>query len=306
MQVRGRARAVGHVLSSAQTDARPPRPPVVQPRERNIMDQRLLEQRLWDSHGVRSVRATLAQVSAAGRVDEATGALRLRPLGAEGAGEVEGEEAEVSVAYFRCGYTPADYPSESEWAARALIEHSAAVKCPTVAYHLAGTKRVQQVRASRERQALCGALNADVLCLRHWLPLEHSSGLCRQRRPHSCAVALLDSGVSTLQRGMQRLCVRRRFPCCRPLNDSPLPLPRRRLPLSPVLSRNPIASLSSRSARAAATTSMGPTSPLPSRRVALVRLNSLPTRSWSGSSRAPRRPSLSLLAARQPCKRCLS
>lgn len=51
------------------------------------------------------------------------------------------------MAYFRCGYTPADYPGEAEWAAREAIERSAAVKCPSVAYHLAGTKRVQQVSA---------------------------------------------------------------------------------------------------------------------------------------------------------------
>jgi hypothetical protein len=48
------------------------------------------------------------------------------------------------VAYFRAGYTPSDYPSESEWQARALIERSIAVKCPTIAYQLAGTKKMQQ------------------------------------------------------------------------------------------------------------------------------------------------------------------
>jgi hypothetical protein len=42
----------------------------------------------------------------------------------------------------------------SEWAARTLIERSAAVKCPTVAYHLAGTKKVQQVR-QQLRAPLC-------------------------------------------------------------------------------------------------------------------------------------------------------
>lgn len=56
---------------------------------------------------------------------------------------VLGEEP-VAVVYFRAGYAPADYPSESEWRARLLIEQSSAVKCPSIAYHLAGTKKIQQ------------------------------------------------------------------------------------------------------------------------------------------------------------------
>lgn len=49
---------------------------------------------------------------------------------------------EVSVVYFRAGYTPADYPSEEAWRARLLVERSAALKCPTLGYQLAGTKKV--------------------------------------------------------------------------------------------------------------------------------------------------------------------
>jgi hypothetical protein len=48
----------------------------------------------------------------------------------------------------RAGYTPDDYPTESEWLGRELIESSAAVKCPNISYHLAGTKKVQQVLAN--------------------------------------------------------------------------------------------------------------------------------------------------------------
>ena len=56
--------------------------------------------------------------------------------------------AQVSVAYFRAGYTPGDYPSEAEWGARLLIERSFAIKCPSIGQHLAGTKKVQQVLAA--------------------------------------------------------------------------------------------------------------------------------------------------------------
>ena len=51
------------------------------------------------------------------------------------------------MAYYRAGYTPDDYPTESEWAARLLIERSFAIKCPSIGQHLAGTKKVQLVRA---------------------------------------------------------------------------------------------------------------------------------------------------------------
>ncbi|GFY91975.1 glutathione synthetase 2 [Actinidia rufa] len=50
----------------------------------------------------------------------------------------------IGVVYFRAGYTPTDYPSESEWRARYLMEQSSAVKCPSISYHLAGTKKIQQ------------------------------------------------------------------------------------------------------------------------------------------------------------------
>ncbi|KAB5529345.1 hypothetical protein DKX38_019426 [Salix brachista] len=51
---------------------------------------------------------------------------------------------EISVVYLRAGYAPTDYRSEAEWRARALMEQSSAVKCPSISYHLAGTKKIQQ------------------------------------------------------------------------------------------------------------------------------------------------------------------
>lgn len=80
-------------------------------------------------------RATLEEVQREGKLDGDTKALC---LGAD----------EVSVAYYRAGYTPDDYPTESEWAARLLIERSFAIKCPSIGQHLAGTKKVQQVLAA--------------------------------------------------------------------------------------------------------------------------------------------------------------
>jgi len=52
--------------------------------------------------------------------------------------------SEVGVIYMRCGYHPDQYPTQSEWDARLLMERSLAVKSPSINYHLAGTKKVQQ------------------------------------------------------------------------------------------------------------------------------------------------------------------
>jgi hypothetical protein len=54
----------------------------------------------------------------------------------------------VAVVYFRSGYEPAQYPSSKEWAARLMIERSLAIKCPSIHYHLSGTKKVQQTLAT--------------------------------------------------------------------------------------------------------------------------------------------------------------
>ena len=49
--------------------------------------------------------------------------------------------------YYRAGYAPTDYPDGQdgiEWQARLTLETSRAAKCPSLGYHLAGTKKVQQ------------------------------------------------------------------------------------------------------------------------------------------------------------------
>ncbi len=51
---------------------------------------------------------------------------------------------EIAIVYFRSGYMPGFYHSELEWSARLLMERSKAIKCPSIQYHLAGTKKVQQ------------------------------------------------------------------------------------------------------------------------------------------------------------------
>lgn len=124
---------------------------VVQPGERNVMDQRKLEIAFREQTGgqVPVRRVTLAELaercsvvgwagstaSSSGGPGEDTGVLLY-----------EGQE-EVALVYYRAAYTPEDHPTEVEWRARALAEVSIAIKCPSIGYHLAGTKKVQQALA---------------------------------------------------------------------------------------------------------------------------------------------------------------
>jgi Eukaryotic glutathione synthase len=44
--------------------------------------------------------------------------------------------------YLRAGYSPDDYPTAAHWNAREKLERSSAAKCPSVAFQLAGAKKV--------------------------------------------------------------------------------------------------------------------------------------------------------------------
>ncbi|KAJ2454971.1 Glutathione synthetase, partial [Coemansia sp. RSA 2337] len=61
-------------------------------------------------------------------------------------GNTRGDK-EVAVAYYRSGYAPTDFPSEKEWDGRWLVESSCTIPVPSLAYHLAGCKKIQQVLA---------------------------------------------------------------------------------------------------------------------------------------------------------------
>ncbi|XP_065212366.1 glutathione synthetase-like isoform X2 [Planococcus citri] len=103
----------------------------------NIADQRFHEFELYKLNpNIRILRETLTELSVHAKLDEQRRLL------------VNGEE--IAVVYYRSGYSPEQYPSEKEWDIRLQIERSKAIKCPTINYHLAGTKRVQQALAVDE------------------------------------------------------------------------------------------------------------------------------------------------------------
>lgn len=105
---------------------------LVEESQRNIFDQRYIENELW-KRNIPTKRQRFDDVCKKGHLDQDK---RLF---------VDGQE--VAVVYFRNGYMPQNYVSEECWDARLLMERSLAVKCPDISTHLTGTKKVQQVLA---------------------------------------------------------------------------------------------------------------------------------------------------------------
>ncbi len=103
--------------------------------EVSVFDQRILEARLVEEHGLATKRATLGE------------------LGERG--ELRGEDLffdghKVSIAYFRTGYAPYHYLGELEWKARDFLEASSAISVPSARTQLANTKLIQLVLSETE------------------------------------------------------------------------------------------------------------------------------------------------------------
>ncbi|PSN51649.1 Glutathione synthetase [Blattella germanica] len=105
----------------------------------NICDQRFHEFEIRKQNpSVKVIRRSLTEIS------------HTAVLGANK--ELIIDHMTVAVVYFRSGYEPAQYPTEAEWTARLTIERSRAIKCPSIHYHLAGTKKVQQALAKPKNE----------------------------------------------------------------------------------------------------------------------------------------------------------
>lgn len=112
---------------------------VIQPNERNVFDQRNLEYELLEKHSVAVHRRTFDQLRHDASVDPLSSALLLQTTA--------GSKVEISTVYYRAGYTPTDYPSSAHYDIRHLLERSLAIKCPSIALQLAGSKKIQAVLA---------------------------------------------------------------------------------------------------------------------------------------------------------------
>merc|ERR1719253_1779731 len=106
---------------------------IVQENETNTIDQRILEYTLYLNHDIEVVRMSLLQAYES-----------LHTLN-DGTGTLLYQEKEVSIIYYRAGYTPNDYPTPKHWKARKFLECNKSIKCPSLPYHLAGTKKIQQL-----------------------------------------------------------------------------------------------------------------------------------------------------------------
>ena len=121
---------------------------VVQDGERNIFDQKHLQQALED-RGIAVYRLPFSQTLELTRIDRGP----RRPLVYTPPNWAD-RAFEVTVLYFRSTYSPTDFPNEAAWKARLQLERSGAIKCPSILTHLAGTKKVQQVLATPFSQHL--------------------------------------------------------------------------------------------------------------------------------------------------------
>ena len=124
----------------------------------HLLCENLMEQNLAERHGVATATLTLGGCArrlslgeplarpAAATTSGGGGSAPLRPL-------LLDSERVVTVVYFRAGISNACWEPPgclegtltARWAARALIERSAAIKCPDAGWWLAGTKAAQAV-----------------------------------------------------------------------------------------------------------------------------------------------------------------
>ncbi|KAI9736936.1 MAG: hypothetical protein M1835_003292 [Candelina submexicana] len=117
---------------------------VVQEPERNVFDQRHLEYHLTTHSQVPTFRLPFASVLDQTHIPTSN---PMRPL-IYTPPQLPNTPYEVTTLYLRAGYSPAEYPSDQSWTGRLHLERSAAIKCPSILTHLAGSKKVQQILAT--------------------------------------------------------------------------------------------------------------------------------------------------------------
>eukprot|EP01138_Halocafeteria_seosinensis_P006022 gb/GECG01006155.1/.p1 GENE.gb/GECG01006155.1/~~gb/GECG01006155.1/.p1 ORF type:complete len:353 (+),score=29.73 gb/GECG01006155.1/:1-1059(+) len=93
---------------------------VVQTTERNLMDQRILEHELHNEYAIPCLRYSLKELHRLATFED--GRLILPGNGGSS------RKYEVSVIYYRAGYSPADYEDEACWEIRYQLERSRAIK----------------------------------------------------------------------------------------------------------------------------------------------------------------------------------
>lgn len=115
---------------------------VVQAPENNVFDQLALSTELTTHHGISNFRLNFSSILSHTSIPSSSSrALIYRPP------HLRETSYEVSLIYFRAGYSPAEYSFPAAWSSRLQLERSAAIKCPSVLTHVAGCKKIQQILA---------------------------------------------------------------------------------------------------------------------------------------------------------------
>lgn len=109
---------------------------VVQPNERNVFDQRLIEYELFNKYKVKSKRITIDEVP--------------KFISKKDDSYLRFNNDVVSVVYFRSCYSPNDFKTEKAWENRLFLENSLAIKAPSLKMQLAGSKKIQQLVTTPE------------------------------------------------------------------------------------------------------------------------------------------------------------
>lgn len=110
---------------------------VVQPNERNVFDQRLIEYELYEKYKIKSKRITINQVDS------------LIIKNAQDSNLYYKNKYLISVVYFRSCYSPGDFLREQDWENRLFLESSLSIKVPSLKMHLAGSKKIQQLLTNK-------------------------------------------------------------------------------------------------------------------------------------------------------------
>lgn len=112
---------------------------IVQSGERNVFDQKILEYNLFKNYGIKSVRLTLHEIHEKTHMDPDSKRLYLAST-----------QQEISLVYFRAGYSPNDFTTQQDWSNRLTLEVSYAIKAPNLLTQLSGTKKIQQLLTDPE------------------------------------------------------------------------------------------------------------------------------------------------------------
>lgn len=107
-------------------------------------------------YGIRTIRLTFQEIGARSNVDP-NGTFTI-------SGNTFDSLKEISVVYFRAGYTPTDYLTDADYTTRFQIEATRAIKCPSIPLQLAGSKKIQEyITHGSELEDLLGSIGSEEL-----------------------------------------------------------------------------------------------------------------------------------------------